>query len=151
MLYSDGKVCDQKPVCSYGSYPRILHRSCCYFSQDRVSELETAMRDMETRLEQQEEEANAVIDNWQESCTASEEKCSRLETELAAAKQDLDASLVAQGEGEGKGNSFSSDCLQQTSADVSSQDHAQPPFGEGRDHLDPKNDVIQQWEGMFLC
>jgi hypothetical protein len=116
------------------------------------------MRDLETRLEQQEEEANAVIDKWQESCTASEEKCSFLETELAAAKKDLEASLVAQCEREDKGNSFTSDGQQQAfsesgypEADVSTQHHAQLPLGEGRDDLGPNNDIIQQWEGRFLC
>ena len=67
------------------------------FVQDRVSELESNLQDLQNQLQEQEEEANGVIEQWQESCNAAEEKASRCERDLEAslnAKQELENTVA---------------------------------------------------------
>jgi chromosome segregation ATPase len=77
-----------------------------WFITERVAELEATVKSLETQLQEQEEEANNVISQWQESCTASDDKCSELEQkleeeELKIAQETLarDEDVVHQWEG----------------------------------------------------
>jgi hypothetical protein len=53
----------------------------------RAAELEATVQSLNTQMREQEEEANHVISQWQDSCTAAEEKCRESEKELEALKQ----------------------------------------------------------------
>ena len=58
---------------------------------ERVSELELNLQDVKRQLDQKEQEANIVIEKWQDICNNHEERCMRLEQELEIAKKEKDA------------------------------------------------------------
>ena len=49
------------------------------------------MESLENQLKEQEDEANKVISQWQDSCTAAEERYDELEKELEIAKANRDS------------------------------------------------------------
>ena len=134
----------------------------CYFVADkeRVAELESTVKALESQLEEQEQEANVVIEKWQESCAAAEERCSNLE-------QELDA-LKAKDHPEGMEGTQNTDTPLNEGAEVTSQTaldfFGQPDrrdiaelearlrekeaaLQEAQESLARDEDVVSQWEG----
>ena len=120
------------------------------------------MKGLENQLEEQEQEANAVIEKWQESCTATEERCSNLEQELHALKaQDLHAGM------EGTQNIDTpmderAEVTSQTALDFFGQPERQgigelearlrekeAALQEAQESLARDEDVVRQWEGRY--
>lgn len=56
-----------------------------------MSELEEAVKDLETQLGQQEEETKAVIAKWQTTCTALEEQNQNFKSQLQASTENGEA------------------------------------------------------------
>jgi chromosome segregation ATPase len=88
---------------------------------ERVTELESSTKDAERQLQEQEQEANNVISQWQETCSELEEKCSSIEEELEQASGN--EKLVAH--------------LRETEEELRQAHHT-----IARDEK-----VVQQWEG----
>jgi hypothetical protein len=118
---------------------------------------------MDLRLEQQEEEANAVIDKWQENCTTSEERCTLLEQELQIIKMEKDA-LLSTANREEKATSVSLGGDSQTASYFFSGGVTEPQYTkeleaklrqteqalhESQATLARDEDVLQGWEGML--
>ena len=53
---------------------------------ERVAELEITVEALQNELREQEDEANEVIRQWQDNCTASELRCSIIEEEMKESK-----------------------------------------------------------------
>ena len=53
-----------------------------------VAELQTEVTSLESQLKEQEIDANNVIEQWQESCSLSEDKCAELEKQLESMNQE---------------------------------------------------------------
>ena len=54
---------------------------------ERTVSLETTISSLQAQLQEQQADAENAISQWQDACTAAEEKCVGLETELAASKE----------------------------------------------------------------
>ena len=54
---------------------------------ERVTELETNIKSLQTELQEQEDKANDVISKWQDNCAAAELKSSTIEEELEDIKK----------------------------------------------------------------
>jgi chromosome segregation ATPase len=63
----------------------------CFFSTDRVAELENEVKSLQEQIREQEDQANSAITQWQESFADSEKKCSQLEAELVAAQKEIES------------------------------------------------------------
>jgi nickel-dependent lactate racemase len=113
-------------------------------------------------LEQQEEEANAVIDKWQENCTTSEERCTMLEQELETIKMEKEY-LLSTANKEEKATSVSLGAESQTASDFFSGGVQEPQYIEeleaklrrteqalleSQATLARDEDALQRWEGM---
>lgn len=70
----------------------------CLFGLERVSELEEVVKDLQTKLDEQEKDATEAIDKWQESCNALEDQNSQLQQKLSESGEqagELQAKLTS--------------------------------------------------------
>jgi chromosome segregation ATPase len=65
--------------------------SILLLATERVAELETQVTSLEGQLQEQENDANVVISQWQESYSASDEKCSELGKELETITEEKES------------------------------------------------------------
>lgn len=126
----------------------LISSRCFPILAERVAELEATVQSLEQQMQDQEEEANNVISQWQESCTASDDMCSELKKELEEVRKDkesLDKALESGG---------------------SVQVVESPPTNEGellkklsdtqeelkiaKETLSRDEVVVHQWEGTFI-
>ena len=109
-------------------------------------------------MEEQEREANNVIDQWQENCAVADSKCSELETELDAARKENEILRQATGDhsdnllnpkspdGGPEASSQLAQRIEQLEAQLQEKEQA---LSQLQDTLANDEDVVHQWEGMF--
>jgi chromosome segregation ATPase len=109
---------------------------------ERVSELEAELTMARQHLEEQEAEANDAIAKWQESYTASEDRCNELEAEYQkilnekeALQEKLDSIAISE-------SSTTSE-----SPDLSKISELQEELRIAQETLARDEEVVQQWEG----
>jgi chromosome segregation ATPase len=104
----------------------------------RVAELEATVQSLETQMHDQEEEANNVISQWQESCTASDGSCAELEKELAALRKDKESLDIA----------TKADLTPASNEELFAKLGAlEAELKEAQETLSRDEDVVSQWEG----
>ena len=126
--------------------------------KDRVAELESKVKDLENQLEEQEREANNVIDQWQENCAVSDSKCSELEDELDAARKENEILRQSSGdhgvntlnarslEGEPEGSAQLAQRIEELETQLQEKEQV---LLQLQDTLANDEDVVHQWEGMY--
>ena len=133
-------------------------------SIDRVVELEATVKRLELQLEEQEEDANNVIDKWQESCAALDEKCSELERQLEGFRKDNETVKHSDNDGDVAVTPNSADREQRTMSEArfGEEEPAQrieeleaqlrekeQSLKQLQETLVSDEAVVQQWEGML--
>lgn len=127
---------------------------------ERVADLETEVQALNTQLQEEEEEATNVVNQWQESCSALDEKCTDLEKELeslAEQKGSLEHSLqTVQKQNEQlqlEKSSVEEKLIDQSKRWSKKEDQLQAKLTEKINELaktQAVTDVIQQWEGKKM-
>ena len=136
----------------------------CPISIDRVAELEAAVKQLEHQLEEQEEDANNVIEKWQESCAALDEKCSELEGQLEGFKKGAETFKYSDDDGDVAttpnsadrehrsisearfGDEESAQRIEELEAQLREKEQSLKQLQET---LVSDEAVVQQWEGML--
>jgi chromosome segregation ATPase len=117
------------------------------FFVERVAELEATVQSLEQQMQDQEEEANNVISQWQESCTASDDTCSELKRELEEVRKDkesLDKALESGGSVQVESPATNEEELLKKLNDT------QEELKIAKETLSRDEVVVHQWEGTFI-
>ena len=109
----------------------VVQRANCLFTLERVAGLESAVKDMECQLREQEENASSVIAKWQESCNALEEK----NAELLSALESF---------GPGEDEVISREALKELQERLHETEAA---LAKARESLKEDDDVVLRWQG----
>ena len=104
---------------------------CILCDEEQVAELETVVKDLKVQLSEQEENAEAVITKWQESCNSLEEKNS-----------ELLHSLESSGGVEG---GISNDAFKALQGKL---EEAEKALADARDTLGDDGDALLRWQGV---
>ena len=152
---------------SYQCLTSLLLSSCWLLKpKERVTELESTVQGLQSQLEQQEQDAQSVIDQWQEAFSTSDARCSELEKELENLKNNGVENSKVGGVEEAHSHDLSPGLQPQSANDFFSS--GEPDSGndrinalegqlketeaalrEAREILSRDEDVVQQWEGMY--
>jgi len=97
---------------------------------ERVAELESAVKDLEVQLSEQEENANSAILKWQESCNSLEEKNSQLVSSL-----------------ESFGGGDESDALALLQAQLH---EAHKALTDARENMKDDDNAVLHWQGKIV-
>lgn len=65
----------------------FFFRSVLAFGTEKIADLESMVQSLQTQLQQEEEYAKDVVNQWQENCTAAEEECAAAKLELEEMKK----------------------------------------------------------------
>ena len=140
------------------------------FFVERVSELESALQEMKSQLEQKEQESHDVMEKWHVICNGHEERCVRLEEELEVAKKEKyaleeerrpivdnqlepmspsDALSASEffGGGETDGHHVNPQLIKQLESQLQEKEDA---LQQAREALVKDEDVVHEWEGTRL-
>lgn len=111
---------------------------------ERVAELDALVKDLEEQLAEQEETANSVIEQWQESCTALEER----NKELMQSPEEAGETKEREGINGHEGNSKTLTTL------LAELEETKAAFAEAQAKLEDDDNVVVKWEGknsLVLC
>ena len=115
---------------------------------ERVAELESEVKSLETQLAEQESEATQAISQWQDSCAAAEEKATELERKLEAAEQQH-ASPAA--DSTDATDLFTSDPPKPDDSELLEKlRSAEAELQDAKETLARDEDVVRQWEGQYI-
>ena len=116
------------------------------YCADRVAELGATVELLKKQLQEQEEEANNVISQWQDSYNDAENRCAEMEQELANIRNEKDTAISEEPVQE---------CDQPGTQDqelMARIDSLEVELTQARDALSGDEDVVNQWEGeSFTC
>jgi chromosome segregation ATPase len=145
-----------------------------FHSVGRVAELQATVKDLEDQLQQQEEEANTAITQWQDNCATSDERCSQLDKELellATEKDSLSKALdtveqdnaqleetrqVLEEKSTSLGAGLSEEPAKVLEGETSSEyieqqlRETEKELREAKESLTRDEDIVHEWEGMFV-
>ena len=108
-----------------------LSKSLSFSTAERVAGLESAIKDLEFQLTEQEESASSVIAKWQESCNALEEK---------------NAELLSSLESFGPGEVISKEALLELQNRLRQTEEA---LAKAKENLRDDDDVVLHWQGAY--
>jgi chromosome segregation ATPase len=114
---------------------------------DRVVELEATVELLQQQLQEQEDEANGVISQWQESYNEADKRCTEIEKEMEEFRKSKDSPRfdVQENVEENRHPQTQDEEL------ISRIEGLETELTEEREALAGDEDIINQWEGMFRC
>ena len=109
---------------------------------DRVAELGATVEELQKQLQEQEEEANGVISQWQDSYNDAEQRCGEMEKELERLRDGAD-SQSPKAEGQNMERTPNQTRDQDLIAKI---DNLELELAQATDALSGDEDVVNQWE-----